>query len=148
MEKVIRRTVLAEKQAVRRLARRKDKLKREWTKSNRLQTSYNRRDEITVLKQSRLERREDYELGPLAPRRDVGNRKDTFGTIGTQRMRGPLLEDKDLQDALKPVGGRYLNIVKGDRVVLLEGRDKGKIAKITAVDAKRAECTIEGLNLV
>jgi ribosomal protein L24 len=41
-----------------------------------------------------------------------------------------------------------LNIVKGDRVVLLEGRDKGKIGKITNVDTKRVECTVEGLNMV
>jgi large subunit ribosomal protein L24 len=63
-------------------------------------------------------------------------------------MRGPTLTTPERRDALKDVGGRYLTLVKGDRVVLLEGRDKGKIGKITATDRIRAECTVEGLNMV
>jgi hypothetical protein len=148
MQKVIRRTILAERQASRRLAKRKDKLTREWTKTNREQNNYNRKDETSLLKQVRLDRREDWELGPLAPKRDVGDKKDTYGTVSSQRLRGPILEHKYVDEALEPFGGRYLNIVKGDRVVLLEGMDKGKIAKITNVDTKRVECTVEGLNMV
>jgi large subunit ribosomal protein L24 len=148
MQKVIRRTILAERQAARRQAKRKDKLSREWAKTNREQNNYNRKDVTSQLKQARLDRREDWELGPLAPRRDVGDKKESYGTVSTQRLRGPILEHKDADDALKPFGGRYLNIVKDDRVVLLEGRDKGKIGKITNVDTKRVECTVEGLNMV
>ncbi|KUJ12017.1 uncharacterized protein LY89DRAFT_593978 [Mollisia scopiformis] len=148
MQKVIRRSVLAEKQAARRHAKRKETATREWAKSNREQDRHLRREAIDQLKQARLNRREDWELGSLAPKRDVGKSKDTYGTIHTQRMRGTLLHHKDRAEAFQPVGGRYLNIVKNDRVVLLEGRDKGKIGKITAVDKARAECTVEGLNLI
>lgn len=148
MQKVIRRTILAERQAARRLAKRKDKLHREWAKTNREQNNYNRKDEISLLKQVRKDRREDWELGPLAPKRDVGDKKDTYGTVSSQRLRGPILEKKDAEEAMKPFGGRYLNIVKGDRVVLLEGRDKGKIGKIITVNPKSVECTVEGLNMV
>jgi large subunit ribosomal protein L24 len=148
MQRVIRRTILAERQASRRLAKRKDKLTREWAKTNREQNNYNRKDETSLLKQVRKDRREDWELGPLAPRRDVGDKKDTYGTVSSQRLQGPILEHKDVDEALEPFGGRYLNIVKGDRVVLLEGRDKGKIGKITNVNTKRVECTVEGLNMV
>jgi large subunit ribosomal protein L24 len=148
MQQVIRRSVLAEKQAARRLAKRKDKTTREWAKTNREQSRHIGREATGQIKQARLNRREDWELGPIAPRRDVGDSKDTYGTVHTQRMRGTLLHDKDRMEALKTVGGRYLNIVKNDRVVLLEGKDKGKIGKIIAVDAGRAECTVEGLNLV
>jgi large subunit ribosomal protein L24 len=33
-------------------------------------------------------------------------------------------------------------------VVLLEGRDKIKIGKITETNASTGECTVEGLNMV
>ncbi|CZR59704.1 related to ribosomal protein YmL40, mitochondrial [Phialocephala subalpina] len=148
MQKVIRRSILAEKQAARRSAKRKDRHTREWAKSNREQDRHLRREATGQIKQARLNRREDWELGPLAPRRDVGDSKDTFGTIHTQRMRGTVIHYKDRAEALKKVGGRFLNIVKSDRVVLLEGKDKGKIGKVTAVDPSRAECTVEGLNLI
>jgi len=71
-------------------------------------------------------------------------------------MKGPRLRGQDLHDELAKTGWGYwskikgpkLLLVPGDRVVLLEGRDKGKIGTITAVDWKRAECTVQGLNLV
>jgi large subunit ribosomal protein L24 len=144
MQKVIRRTILAENQAARRLAKRKDKKNFETAKGHREQNAFVRRDVTKEIKQRRVERREDWELGPLAPRRDVGDKKDTFGTVSTQRMRGPVLTKAVLDE----VGGRYLTLVKGDRVVLLEGRDKGKIGKIQSTDRLRAECTVEGLNMV
>jgi large subunit ribosomal protein L24 len=148
MQKVIRRTILAERQAARRHAKRKETATQEWAKSNREQNTFIRRDITKDIKQRRAERREDWELGPLAPRRDVGDSKDTYGTISTQRMRGPLLEYPERKEALKSMGGRYLTLAKGDRVVLLEGRDKGKIGKISTIDSKRVECTVEGLNMV
>lgn len=148
MQKVIRRTLFAEKQAARRLAKRKDKSTREWAKTAREQTNYVRKQDTAQIKTARLARQEDWELGPLAPKRDVGNSKDTYGTVTSQRTRPQPLDYRKRDEILKSVGGRYLNIVKGDRVVLLEGRDKGKIGKITATDPRRGTCTIEGLNMV
>jgi large subunit ribosomal protein L24 len=148
MQKVIRRTILAEKQAARRLAKRRESAEREKAKINREQNAFIRKDATKEIKQRRAERREDWELGPLAPRRDVGDLKETYGTVSTQRMRGPILDYRARWEALKAVGGRYLTLVKGDRVVLLEGRDKGKIGKISSTDRRRAECTVEGLNMV
>ncbi|KAL3427674.1 KOW domain-containing protein domain-containing protein [Phlyctema vagabunda] len=147
MQQIIKRTAQAEKHAARRLARRKDKLLRDWTKSRREQIQFGRKDETDKIQEARAVRREDYELGPLAPRRDVGDLKETYGTINAQRTRGQPLKGDEL-DVLKTVGGRYLNIVTGDRVVLLEGRDKGKIGEITATDAKRNQCTVKGLNVI
>jgi large subunit ribosomal protein L24 len=149
MQKVLKRTVLAERQAARRLARRKDKNLRDWRKSNREQVNYVRRDEIGQLKQARLNRREDYELGPLAPRRDVGNWSETYGTINSQRARGQDLPKEKLEEKLKFWGGKkFLNLRQGDRVVLLEGRDKGKIGTVKDVNTRSAEVAVEGLNMV
>ncbi len=78
----------------------------------------------------------------------MGNKKDTFGAVSTQRLKGPSLTEAERFEKLKDFGGSRLNLVKNDRVVLLEGRDKGKIGKVTATDKWRAECTVQGLNMV
>jgi large subunit ribosomal protein L24 len=147
MQKVIRRSALAKAQAVRRLARRKERDIRITNRSKREQENYVKKEVATDIKAARLARREDWELGPLAPKRDVGLKKDTYGTISTMRLRGKELTlDERLK--LNPDGGRYPTIVAGDRVVLLQGRDKGKIGKVAALDAARQEVTVEGLNMV
>ena len=148
MQKVIRRTLFAEQQAARRLARKKEKVDRMWRTMNRRETQMARQAEVKQLKAAQLARREDWELGPLAPRRDVGGDKDAYGTVDQSQLRFPKLHYSKKDEVLKNVGGRYLNIVKGDRVVLLEGRDKGKIGKIVDVDASRGMCKVEGLNMV
>jgi large subunit ribosomal protein L24 len=147
MQKVIRRSALAKAQAARRLARRKERDIRITNKSKREQENYVKKEVAADIKASRLARREDWELGPLAPRRDVGLKKETYGTVSTMRLRG---KELTLEERLKlnPDGGRYPTIVVGDRVVLLHGRDKGKIGKIVALDAARQEVTVEGLNMV
>jgi large subunit ribosomal protein L24 len=147
MQKVIRRTVLAEAQAARRLGRRKDRFDREKAKLKRESVNFRDRNESADIKTARKTRREDWDLGPLAPRRDVGRYKDTYGTLDPMRIRGEVLT---LQERLQvnPEGGRYANIVMDDRVVLLEGRDKGKIGKVIEVDSQRQEITVERLNLI
>lgn len=102
------------------------------------------------LKTARFNRRDDYELGPLAPKRDVGDWAEKWGTINSQRSRGQELSDWQLEKILEPWGGKgkKLLIRAGDRVVLLEGRDKGKIGVIKEIDEKRAEATVKGLNQV
>lgn len=150
MIRVFRRTVLAERQHARRNARRKDKNLRDNRKTNREEFNASRRDEIRVLKEARLNRREDYELGPIAPRRDVGDSVDTYGTIDAQRQQGPkIVNKKDRAKLLEPWGGiKRLNIVKGDRVVLLQGKDKGRIGVVGDVSKERAEVQVKGLNLI
>ena len=139
---------MAERQAARRLSKRKDKMQREWAKSNREQINFARKDEITQINKAKQVRREDYELGPLAPRRDVGDAKATYGTILGQRIRGQPLDYRKEEKIMKLFGGKHLNIVTGDRVVLIEGRDKGKIGKVSSVAPKNGELTVEGLNMV
>jgi large subunit ribosomal protein L24 len=148
MQKVIRRTLFAEQQAARRLARKKEKADQLWRRQNRQERQMSRQKEVRYIKAAQLARREDWELGPLAPRRDVGDDKDTYGTIDQALLQFPTIHKDKREEVLKNVGGKYLNIVKGDRVVLLEGRDKGKIGKIIDLDASRGMCKVEGLNMV
>lgn len=147
MQKLLRRAELADAQAARRLARKKDRFLRDRAKSAREQAIQVKREEILNLKTARKVRREDWELGELAPRRDVGLKKDTYATIDMSRLRGQHLTVAE-RLKLNPDGGRYPNIVAGDRVVILEGRDKGKIGKVENFDTKTQEVTVDGLNLV
>lgn len=144
MQKVIRRTILAEKQAARRLGKRKEKYAFEEAKSARFNFRFSQRSASADIKTARQVRREDWELGPLAPRRDVGLKKDTYGTVETHRLQGKKLSFEE-RVKLNPLGD---TIVKGDRVVLLEGRDRGKIGKVQSVDSSTQMLTVDGLNMV
>lgn len=78
--------------------------------------------------------------GPLAPKRDVGERSATYGTISTNRLRMPkVLEDKRT---------RFQTIAPGDRVCMVKGKDKGKIGKVLNLDPETESVTVEGINIV
>lgn len=138
---------MAENQAARRLARKKEQEAKLDRRQELQRVMLKNRSLVRDIKEARKVRREDYELGPLAPRRDVGAKADTYGTLEPARLQGKNLSKKERLE-MNPNSGWYVNIVKEDRVVLLEGQDKGKIGKITTVDRRRQECTVEGLNMV
>lgn len=146
--KLLRKATMAENQLARRTARQKAREERDQRKSERENAFYLSRQQKNILQRAQVVRREDWELGPLAPKRDVGDQKDTYGAIDGQLVRGAKLSKEEAEEKMKDFGGKFLSLVKGDRVVLLEGRDKGKIGKVLSVDRERAECTVEGLNLV
>lgn len=140
MQKVIRRTALAERQAARRAKVRKSKYDSEKRLLDRQDAILRRRSTLQTLKDARIARREDWQLGQLAPRRDVGAQRDTYGTTDTRLLRGPELPKSEQT--------RFWPIVAGDRVVIVEGRDKGNIGRVRSTDQVRNELTVEGLNKV
>lgn len=148
MQKVIQRTIFAEKQAARRLSKKKDKAANAWQNSRRIEHERRLKTATSNLAAARQARVEDRELGPLAPRRDVGDNMNSYGTVDQEYLRLGKMTLKERAEQLKNLGGRYLSITKGDRVVLLEGRDKGKIGKVTEIDATRGMCKVEGMNMV
>ena len=76
----------------------------------------------------------------MAPRRNVGAETETYGAVDSRRLRGP---EKPKTERLK-----IWNFVEGDRVVIIEGRDKGKIGTIKKVHKQSEEVEVEGLNMV
>ncbi|EEQ28271.1 hypothetical protein McanMca71_006554 [Microsporum canis] len=139
MEKVLRRAALASNQA-----KRKAKVVLEKDRRNKLRGdlkekfAYNRSllDEAI---EERKNRREDWLKGPLAPRRNIGERDILYGTISTNRLRLPKVPES------KRV--KYVTLAPGDRVCMVRGRDKGKIGKVLQVDEESQSVTVEGVNM-
>lgn len=140
MQKVLRRTALAERQALRRRKIRRSKYASEKQVLDLQEAIVHKRSILQSLKDARITRREDWQLGPLAPKRDVGTKKDTYGTSDTRKLRGLELPESE----------RVKNwpIAAGDRVVLVEGRDKGKIGVVESIRKETNELTVKGLNIV
>ncbi|KHJ35941.1 putative kow domain-containing protein domain-containing protein [Erysiphe necator] len=147
-QKLLRKATMAKNQLARRKARQADRDYRDQRKINRENSAYIYKQQKSLIQNARIVRREDWELGPLAPKRDTGDEKETYGAIDGHLIKGPKLSKEEAEERMKDFGGKYLSLFKGDRVVILEGRDKGKIGKVLEVDRERAECTVEGLNLI
>lgn len=92
------------------------------------------------IRQARRVRREDWALGPLAPKRDVGDAQETYGAVDVRRLEGftKRPEERIHSDT----------IVANDRVVIVEGRDQGRIGEVINVNKRKHECTVKGLNMV
>lgn len=141
MQKLLKRTAQVEKQAARR---------------NRIRTAQNTSDErrLRIYQQQKVNEarretrnsakqamKEDWHLGPLAPRRDVGDKAETYGTVHFRLI----------QAVEKPLGMRKKwGIREGDRVCVVgeKERDKGKIGVVIDVSEKAEACKVRGLNLV
>ncbi|KAG5946225.1 hypothetical protein E4U59_004280 [Claviceps monticola] len=138
MQKLLKRTHQAERQATR-----KSQVRREGEETGkRIQVRRSLREAVEQAKQdvlnARKARKEDWELGHIAPKRDLGF--NSYGIVSSQmrldwdhegraRVRPELLEKRCAWAG----GPERLNLAPGDRVVLLDGPDKGKIDRITEI---------------
>lgn len=150
MQKLLQRTVQAEKQAVRRKAKRTDIKARA-----KLQDEFKHRMNSVALtnqslKDARRRRREDWELGPLAPRRDTPLKDANGAYWGTSSLSVAMdsfhVRQRNL--ACQWAGGaKYLCLKVGDRVAIMQGSDKGKIATIRTIRIDEATVSLEGDDL-
>lgn len=149
MQRVLKRTTQAQRQVVRRAAK-TDKKEKQATRIRHKQSLVAANSEIrTNLRDARRARREDWELGPLAPRRDLGA-SNSYGTF-----QEPLRQDhtnnssyvaneKVIEQRCAWAGGvKQLNLVAEDRVVILQGPDKGKIDRIKEVNKESGTVTLQ-----
>jgi large subunit ribosomal protein L24 len=94
----------------------------------------------TDLRAERQARREDWDMGKLAPKRDVGLVADSYGAIDMRYAQGV-----DLPEHKRP---KVTDVREGDRVVILEGVDQGKIGTVKEVRKSKGDVVVDGLNLV
>jgi len=106
--------------------------------------------------------KEDWKLGPLRPNRAIGPNADKYGALTpaqiqkpeiplkTQQNRNEVREKKGLplEYPLVVDKQKYFPIVKGDRVVILKGKDAGKIGVVKDTLSRTHEVIVQGLNMV
>jgi large subunit ribosomal protein L24 len=133
-----------ERQALRRLKKRKEVSEKGGDRHEHRQ--YVRevgREAGLSLKKAIVARHEDWELGPLAPRRDAPKilsynptENSHYGTLTINRALSQVkLRPSDLEERCRWAGGpETLCLAEGDRVVITEGSHKGKIDKIASIN--------------
>jgi large subunit ribosomal protein L24 len=134
-----RRAALAKRQKERRVAREKEEKRKIEKRDKRQQWEHAQGIRAALVRAERRARREDWEMGALAPRRDAGVDGAKYGTMDSVLGQG--LDRKDKKD---------WGIREGDRVVVVRSshRDLGKIGKVLGVSHDKQECRVERINMV
>ena len=117
---------------------------------------------VKPIKQARRNLKEDYELGPLRPNRAVGPEAEKYGLLGIEQLTRtsiPVETHKRMNEAriargLDPVyplvveDKKYFPIVQDDRVMVIKGREKGKIGVVQDVMPGTHELVVRDVNKV
>lgn len=112
------------------------------------------------IKEARRNLREDYKLGPLRPNRAVGHDAKRYGALDMNGLRRPEIpvkvqesrnkarEAKGLEPEYPLVvdGSKYFHIAVGDRVVVIKGKEQGKIGVVSDILAPSHDVTIKDMN--
>ncbi|KAL8997594.1 MAG: hypothetical protein Q9188_006287 [Gyalolechia gomerana] len=141
MQKLLKRTAQVEKQAARRnrIARSKNASDTRKLLLHQQRLHNKARRELYV--SARQAQREDWLLGPLAPRRDVGDKAETYGTVPLRMV-----------ESVEKMDGKWKKwgIREGDRVCVVgaKEREKGKIGVVREVKEKAESCKVQGINMI
>ncbi|KAF4342988.1 KOW motif containing protein [Fusarium beomiforme] len=148
MQKLAKRVAQAQRQAGRR-AQKAAKIEETNYKMRNRQAIRAAVSEVRQnLQDARRMRQEDWELGPIAPKRDLGfNGYGMFGegvrsdwsNYGLYRPRPEVLAKRCAWAG----GLKQLNLAVSDRVVIMDGPDKGKIDRIKTINVQGGFVTLE-----
>ncbi|KAG8673558.1 hypothetical protein FPOAC2_07004 [Fusarium poae] len=103
------------------------------------------------LQDARRARQEDWELGPIAPKRDLGFNgygmftegvRTDWSNYGLYSPRPEILRKRCAWAG----GVKQLNLAVSDRVVIMDGPDKGKIDRIKSINLQAGLVTLESHN--
>ena len=139
MQKVIQRTKAAQRQAVRRLQKEKEHIERGQAYNRRQEAQRVRKYNSSLIADARKNRKEDWALGPLAPRRDVGDNADSYGSVPIFNFQLP-----DKNPNVRP---KWFHISEGDRVVVVKGREKGKIGIVNDLNKEKVSVQVRDVNV-
>lgn len=139
MQKVLQRSQTAKRQADRRLKKLIEHHEKgeSWSRAQEAQRI--RKFNHSLIKDARAVRQENWARGALAPRRDVGEMAERYGAVPIFNM---ALPERPETHKLK-----WHSIVEGDRVVVVKGRDKGKIGAVEEFSEERQAVKIKDINM-
>ena len=140
MQRILHRRLLARNKALKSSRRNVDKQATEAKRNTRQETFLKDRFQRSVVKAERANRREDWMLGPLAPNRAAGKDGGSYGLLNFQFITPPVVPPAEREE--------YFNFAVNDRVVVVKGREKGKIARIRGIDETRQSVELIGVNEV
>lgn len=150
MQKILKRVATAERVVAKRKATR-DRLH---FNKERKDEEYGLRNQGNIVARdigrAKQAIKDDWNLGPLAPNSHTGEAANQYGAISEVRYKNPTsLRNEQKAARCAWLGGyKNLNLVPGDRVVLLQGPDKGKIGRVQNINEDDASVVVEGLNKV
>lgn len=148
MQKLAKRAAQAQRQASRRTRLQMEQENVDTKLRSRLALRSAVEEVRQNLKDARKARKEDWELGPLAPKRDLGfndygafkeNVRQDWSNYGLHQPNPKVIE----QRCAWAGGVKQLNLAPGDRVVIQDGPDKGKIDRIKSVQPQSGTVTLE-----
>lgn len=140
MQRIIQRRLIARNKALKSSRRNIDKQATEAKRNTRQETFFKERVDRSAIKVERAHRREDWMLGPLAPNRAAGKDGADYGLLNPKFITAPVVPPAEREE--------YFNFAVNDRVVVVKGREKGKIARIRAIEETRQTVELIGVNEV
>lgn len=148
MQKLAKRVAQAQRQA----GRRAQKQAQSEHQGYKLRNRQALRGAVTEVRENLLDARraraENWEMGPIAPKRDLGfNGYGMFAeSVRTDWSNYGLYSPRPevVQKRCAWAGGpKMLNLEVQDRVVILDGPDKGKIDRIRSINLQTGHVTLE-----
>ena len=140
MQRALRRSLLARNQALKRERRDGHKALKKEEREVRFERGRLAGAQAARKAAEKKERREDWTLGPLAPNRVAGLNGHAYGLLDRQSIRPAKVLKKDQE--------KEVWFAVNDRVVVVGGRERGKIGKIEALDEERQSVELANLNMV
>jgi len=148
MQRALSRAVAARKRAANKIETlRKARAEHHKDEIEESQRVYQRRSK-KVFKDAKLHIKEDWELGPLAPRRGGGVEIKKYGFADYALTEHPraLPFTKSFLKGEQENNFLRNRFVKGDRVVIIKGLGEGQTGKIVDLNFDKQTVEIQGLN--
>lgn len=149
-----------EKQRIQRKQKMKDHFEAKQSVMQR--NKWERENIIDVRRKALRNAKEDWQLGSLRPNRAVNVADGKYAVVTPTQVQKPEVPTKvqAYNNAKREKKGlvpeyplvvddkKYFPIVKGDRVVVLRGKDKGKIGTVMTPVERTHEFIVQGVNVV
>ncbi|KAI0882514.1 uncharacterized protein GGS22DRAFT_169635 [Annulohypoxylon maeteangense] len=148
MQKILRRVATAERAVAKRHKKQiEGRDKKEFTRQ-RLRKQQQLEAAKVQYRDAKKAVKDAWELGPMAPRHDVGVYAGSRGAIPETRFAtfGKPTQIQLAERSSWAGGTTFFCLAVNDRVVLLAGPDKGRIGRVTRIESSVGEVYVEGLN--